>query len=316
VNNLPKQPILCWKCAAEICVPCGQAAAHEVDWKTRTGLCSKCKPRVIECFNFGAGIGDAVTAMYAVSGAAAAGHQVKFYSAQAHWLSRASFPGVEVVPSQDKIGIDLYTGYNQNLKAGTSRKQWYCDNISRAAGVPKFTPAVPKVNRRVQEKRIALDDYVLLAPFSAWHTREWPGVHWARLAALLADRGLRVAAIGGWSEGAKLAETFSGTSAQYYYGCDSEWVQDAILGARGVVGNDSGMAHLSGMLGVPTVAVHAQVTAEQLWSDTDVLSVAAKNMSCVGCGWRIERGWRRACENQCSALYSTSPEQVMEALNL
>ncbi len=298
-------------------MPCGKFA--EIDYKTRTGVCRKCTLKdkdIIECRHSVSGIGDAITAVYAAAGAAAQGHPVRLYSKQAHWLTRASFPGLEIIADDSKNGIDLYAGYNESLKAGTCRKQWYADNLARGAGLDPFVPVAPHVDTTILEQRIDSPKYVVLSPFSAWQGREWPTAHWACLAHLLQDAGYDVIAIDGVGNGQRLRETFETTSAKWFWGLSPEWVTDALLGAHALIGNDSGMAHLAGMLGVKTIVIHAQVSPEQLWGCTDVISVFSKE-PCAGCGWQHEKGHRHSCEKfGCSALMGIGAERVISMLKL
>ena len=180
---------------------------------------------------------------------------------------------MEIVAGDNPNGIDLYAGYNESLKAGTGRKQWYANNLARRAGIESFSPVAPNVNKTIIEKRIGSERYVLLAPFSAWSGREWPAAHWARLTHQLHDEGFEVIAIDSTGDGRRLKETFSSTPAKWFWGQSPEWVTDAMLGAHAFIGNDSGMAHLAGMLGVRTIAVHAQVSPVQLWRHTDIIPV-------------------------------------------
>lgn len=310
MNTLPKQPITCRKCGFE-CAVCKFA---EVDWSTRRGLCNKCVASpVLHCYHSSVGIGDAIVAAYAACGAAAAGHQTVLHSTQSHWLSRASYPGLQIAAQQNPRGTDLYAGYGASLKAGTCRKQWYCDNLSRSVGIEPFAPAAPIIDSTIREKRIPIENYVVLCPTSAWRVREWPEIHWTRLAILLREQGVNVVGIGGHRDGERLANIFGATGATWYWGASPEWVFDVLLGSRGFVGNDSGMAHLAAMLNVETVAVHAQVSAEQLWGGTGVLSVMP-DTQCAGCNWQRERGWREPCANLCSALQTISPETVLETI--
>lgn len=273
-------------------------------------------PGLIECHHSVSGIGDAITAVYAAAGAAAAGHRVRLYSKQAHWLSRASFPGLEIVAGDHRNGIDLYAGYNESLKAGTCRKQWYADNLARGAGIESFAPRAPNVDKTIGEKRTDSERYVLIAPFSAWKGREWPAAHWAMLAHRLHDEGYEVIAVDGYGDGRRLKETFSSTPAKWFWGQSPEWVTDAMLGASAFIGNDSGMTHLAGMLGVRTIAIHAQVSPAQLWGHADITPVFSQE-PCAGCSWQSENGYRKSCDKfGCSALMGIATESVLSTLKL
>lgn len=271
---------------------------------------------VLDIHTTGTGIGDAICALYAACGAAQAGHKVRFHTDKTAWLSRASFPGVEIVQSSTVAGYNVNLNYTQQLRAGADRKQWYCDNLAREAGIESFTPVAPKVDKTIGAKRIDSQRYVLLSPFSAWRNREWPQAHWARLAHQLHEQGYDVIAIDGAGNGRRLKETFSSTPAKWFWGQSPEWVTDAILGAHAVIGNDSGIAHLAGMLGVKTIAIHAQAPPEQLWGHTHIIPVFSQ-ASCAGCCWQGERGYKPGCEKfGCSALAGIGTEDALSALQV
>ena len=105
---------------------------------------------------------------------------------------------------------------------------------------------------------------------------------------------------------------FDGTPCDWFWGMSPEWVGDVFLESSAVIGNDSGMAHMAGMLGVPTLAVHAQVKPEQLWNHTDVAAVYPGEISCAGCNWQGGKGWNPRCDAACSALFSVSAERVLK----
>lgn len=266
---------------------------------------------VIDCYLSSPGIGDAICGVYAASGLASMGHRVRLHSKHTRWLERASFPNLQIITSENEIGIDFYQNYNKSLRAGTCRKQWYADNLARGAGIESFAPVAPMVDKTIHEKRIDFERYVLISPFSAWRGREWPAAHWIRLAYELHDEGYAVIAIDGVGDGLRLKETFSSTPAKWFWGQSPEWVTDAMLGAHAFIGNDSGMTHLAGMLGLRTIAIHAQVSPAQLWGYTETIPVFSDAL-CAGCSWQSERGHRQSCEKfGCSALMGIGPLQVL-----
>jgi ADP-heptose:LPS heptosyltransferase len=265
----------------------------------------------------GTGIGDAITALYAACGAAKAGHKIRFHTDKKAWLSRAFYPNVEIVQSAAPVGIDVNPGYEEQLKTAPDRKQWYCDNLARAMEVEPFAPVAPDADQHVRQKRIDFGGkkYVLLSPFSAWSSREWPRRHWQELARLFVRRGWVVVALGGNHDEARLQEYFGGISgAHWFWGMEPEWIADAMLEAEAVIGNDSGMAHYAAMLGVKTIAIHAQTLPHQLWSKTNVISVQSQNYDCLGCNWKLERGFRPECNHGCGALEDVTPMQVVKAV--
>lgn len=263
------------------------------------------------------GVGDTVCGFYVAAGLAlAAGQSVRYYTRHPDWLARVSHEGVTVYPYAER-GTDMFAGgYGTMISEESDRKAWLCQNVARALGVPAFDPLGPHhVDRDIGdavEHECAVQ--VLLSPFTDWSQRMWPHTHWRRLAFLLREAGLSVAAIGSLGHEMQLREMFGDFSGfWWYFGKDADWVMRAMLRAQCVVGNDSGMVHVAGLLGVPTVAIHAQHTPEALFSLSDVAS-AYPETKCAGCAWQASRGWSSVCGTGCSALASVSPERVAEMI--
>lgn len=213
----------------------------------------------------GAGMGDAVVAMYAASGLAKAiNRPVNLHTRHGTWLARASFPGVTVRPQIER-GIDFSGGwhgpygYYNSAKLAPSRVWAYCVNIAAGYALPPFGPVRPNINRTPGPTVLPPGPYALFAPFTSnWPVREWQIEKWQELAKRLVADGLRIVVIDSSREDAKFGKLLSGMPpVSLYYGRPSTEVQDLILGAAVVVGNDSGIVHMGGLLGVPTVAVHA-----------------------------------------------------------
>ncbi len=267
------------------------------------------------------GIGDAICALYAACGAANARRNarhpgtVRLHTTHTRWLSRASHPGVEVVPSTGEtvaMAIDVSRDYDGQIGRAESRKQWYCDNIA-----PGLKPCRPDtVDMSIHAHRFARTPYVVIAPFSHWPARHWPVSHWCYLIALLHDSGFHSVLLDGPGDGARLRDAFQGLRpewATWFWGHSEEWVADIMLGAMGVVGLDSGMTHYAALLGVPTIAVMSHLPPGVVFSHTDVRAVTPQT-ACVFCRWRPERGFRPVCDAACSALASVAPERVLHAI--
>lgn len=320
MNKRKPKPITCSVCGVEKCSPCGQFVGGSIDYKTRTGVCKGCakgqKP-VIEVYSSGRGIGDTISALYAVWGMVKAGHKVRYHAKNYDWLSRVKpIDGLEIVREGGNVGVDMNANYTGQLRSGVSRKQWYCDNLARGLGLDSFSAAVPEVDKVPGAKVIDAEKYVILSPFSAYTTREWPKSHWQRLADLIYEAGCLPVALGGAgnAQQRRLEDYFSVTKAVWFWGQSAEWVQDAMLHAEAVIGNDSGMVHVASLLGVKSVAIHAQISPEALWDCTDVIPVFSGE-SCAGCAWDGAKGWRKSCDNAgCSALMGITPSSVMTAL--
>jgi hypothetical protein len=272
----------------------------------------------IEMFMPSSGIGDAICGAYVAAGVAHTGRAVKFYTKHPDFLARLQYENIEVLPFEEK-GVDLYTGYSEQLDCDADRKEWYAYRLN-LAGLGRFRPTNPRVDETTHDggvrDRFYHEKYVVLAPFSASPARQWPMERWQELGRLLKANGYVVYAIGRKKHREYFDQYFRRDAGMrtWFMGFSADWIADLMLGAACVVGNDSAMAHYAGLLGVPCVAVHAHVRRDALFSYTNVRSVTpdASEFPCVFCRWRAERGYRRACKKSCAALANISAERVVE----
>ncbi len=103
----------------------------------------------------------------------------------------------------------------------------------------------------------------------------------------------------------------------YAYGYDIEALISIILAADMVVANDSGPAHLAGTLGTKTFAVMGPTNPQMVFGycpDVTCLRVAEGDLSCVGCHFKADRGFRAACDQGCEALHILPVESVLQRL--
>ena len=265
--------------------------------------------------NSAAGIGDHIAAIYAATAAANTGLEVTFHTGHHAWLNRVQHPGLKIVPTipanleaaiQSGEVVDVNRNYLQQIRYGSSRARWYASNLA-----PDLEPQRPvSICQEQKIPRFDFRKYVLVAPCSAWKVRDWPSGHWQRLIYLLKTSGYEVVGIGTKRDEEVLATICDVSSAFWVVDHPPEWITDAMLGAAAVVANDSGMAHLGGLLGVPTIAVHAQLPPELLWQCTEVHSVTP-TAQCTFCRWCPDRGYHSVCETGCTALAAVPPEQVL-----
>lgn len=250
------------------------------------GVSSRQKPggKTLHVFNSAHGIGDHITALYACVGAAKAGFNVIFHTRFPQWLERVRHPGLTItgdLPQTMSRAIDVNHDAGFQTRFGTERARWYADAIN-----PGIAPARPaNVDEEIRIPRFDFDRYVVLAPFSAWVRRDWPAANWTRLTHLLREAGYEVVAIGVTADAPRFAATFGETTALWAIDHPAEWVMDAMFGAACVIGNDSGMSHLAGLLRVPTVAIHAHLPAEFLFAHAKITSVIPKT-NCTLCRWQ------------------------------
>lgn len=311
------------RCAfvGEVCAPCAARQSGTPADSVPLDLRLELQP-ALHFWLSATGIGDAVCGVYAgaalADALAAQGRGVVFHTSQAHWLERVSHPNLTIRAwdaqsealhqSNPDNFPDLNAGYETSLTQ-RCRKTWYLGHLPQGESL---LPRAPQnIDRAVGKTRTNLKNSIVLSPYSAWRVREWPATHWSYLAHLLCEQGWSVAVLGGETDGARLQNDFGACppQVQWYYGQSAEFVTDLLLGARAFIGNDSGMTHLAALLGVPTLAVHAQLAPGLLWNATEVVPLVPQT-PCRFCAWQVARGWRPGCGQGCAALATISPHEV------
>ncbi len=99
--------------------------------------------------------------------------------------------------------------------------------------------------------------YLVFLHGAGWYSKRWPVPHWQALARLAAADGLEVRLPGHSGEDRERAAAIAAESPArpvHTASLDEAW--DLIAGASGVVTSDTGLGHLAGALGVPTVALY------------------------------------------------------------
>lgn len=293
---------------------------------TRHAKCSETFPP-IHIANHAFGIGDAIVGLYAVTGLVKSGLTVVYHTRHPQWLSRVEVPGLTITSEPPPDGTcDLNADYNEQTRYGVSRASWYAMMATNAD--PRLAPALrsgqvatsispsrPRVNRSLTTAVLDLTNYVILAPFAAWGMRDWTEAHWRRLAHLLNERGYEVVAVGARKDEDRLKQTFDKSNAYWVVDQTEDWLMAAMLKAQCVIGLDSGMIHLAGLLGVPGICIHAHLPPKFLFNQAPSILSVTPATECAFCRWQPDRGHNEGCSSSCSALVSVHPEQVMAALS-
>lgn len=260
------------------------------------------------------GIGDAVHGLYVINGIVDSGTPVIFHTRFPQWLKRVEVKGLTITDEPPPPGAcDLDAFYGDQLRYGASRTGWYAMQAA-ATGLPHVLPLRPRIDHALADRVLDMDRYVLLAPASAWQTRDWTQTHWRRLAHLLVEAGYEVVAIGSKQDEGRLQETFDKSNAYWVVDQTPEWVMSAMLGAECVIGLDSGMIHLAGLLSVPAICIHSQLPPKFLFSCAPSVVSVTSRTECTFCCWQVDRGFNEGCATACSALATVSPEEVMTKL--
>ncbi len=131
-------------------------------------------------------------------------------------------------------------------RAGVPRWRWWADEL----GVEPSVPTVPPLSTELEEKKVPYIASILLAPIASHANRTWPLEKWLEVERLLLANGFLVGILDGPS---KLCEQF--ITPYKLLGHQPDTAVAMVRASAVLVGNDSGMAHVAGMSGTPSVVV-------------------------------------------------------------
>ncbi len=256
------------------------------------------------------GLGDAVVGLYAISALAKTypNAEINYYTRFVNWLhwwrgfNLKNMYQVETIDT-----INLWENYETEKLQSTNRKQWYCDQIEMGLVPEKPQLDLPTFIRDIREP--LHKNYVVLAPFATTAIRTWPMGNWLYLVNLIKSTGLEVIIIDGPGDG-KRHEFFP---CQRYWGQKPEVVYNLLYYAKAIVANDSGIAHIGGLLDKPTVGITVQFQPENIFSHTDIMPVTT-NIGCAGCQFDSSKGYSNYCEMGCWVLNTITPLAVFDTL--
>lgn len=258
------------------------------------------------------GIGDAVCALYVAAGLKKKfpASSVKFYTHHLSWLQ--DVVGIELLPNNHFVTngspvYDLNHDYNGQLASMVTRKDWYCKAVPSS-----IEPEQPKLRRTYNPE--TSKNLIVLAPFSHWKQRDWPLEKWL----VLEDRlrrihGFDTVVVGTPADKDGNQFDYSVFQSELMVGRPAKEVIDAMLVSKCVVGNDSGIPHVSGMYGIPTVAITSQIDASRLFSHTPVKAVRS-GWDCSDCGFGHRKPYHINCDKLCSSLASIPSLSVEKAI--
>ena len=310
------------------CVPERAMTVSALEKPSRRLPLSAAKP--LHLANHAFGIGDAVTGFYTCAEIAEqTGRRIVYHTRFQKWLVRARHPGVIGTSDPPPAGApDMDMDYAEQLRYGHEKVVWYGQwasgqsSLGQATGLDgtssyariRSPPCGSVIDQEIKTVRLDFPRYVILAPFAAWEARDWPQAHWRRLAWLLDQAGFVPVAIGTNNELHRMQQTFNHSNAYWAVDHGPEWVMDSMLGADAVVGLDSGMVHVAGLLRVPVVCIHSHLPSQFLFSFAPTVRSVSPRTKCVFCRWQHDRGFNEGCATQCSALATVGPEEVMSAI--
>jgi heptosyltransferase-1 len=155
--------------------------------------------------------------------------------------------------------------------------------------------------------------YVVLLHSTSWSSKEWPEMYWKELAVLAVDDGYVGKLLWGSEVERSRAERIAKSSgATVLPHLTLGEIASVFSGASGVIGVDSGLAHLSAALGVPAITLYGATDAAK----TGAVGRHQENMqgraSCAPCMQRVCEYKGGDLEQQC--WREVTPQRVWENL--
>lgn len=199
----------------------------------------------------------------------------------------------------------LNAKYQEEVRGRGRTPRWvyYC----RAAGA-QGPPVTPPLRDGSHVRALGRDfaDFVALAPFSAYPDREWPVGHWVGLERLLHGAGIPTVIV--HPERTRPAPFRS----VKVIGAPAERVAGILASVRGLIGLDSGLSHLAGILGTPVVALCGQTSGEAIFGAYPRVRCLYGPLPCNRCYWRAPFNAGK-CRPHCPSMAGITPEQVFDA---
>ena len=152
--------------------------------------------------------------------------------------------------------------------------------------------------------------YVILHPYSRGSGREWPIVHFAKLATLLVEHGYIPVVGGTAAEAVIFSEYVSIFPKETINAMGNDSLEKYMLrinGSQSLVVSGSGPLHLASLLGVPTVGLFPPLR-----------SINSKRWGAIGnksINLELQGLCSKKCSNRkCACLFAIAPEAVMDVL--
>jgi heptosyltransferase-2 len=173
------------------------------------------------------------------------------------------------------------------------------------------------VSESVRSLDVESGSYVVLAPGSAWETKQWSSYQFRRLAMELSDRGKRVIVLGAKNDQQTARIVTEGLGANVVNLCGATSLAELVYlikNAEGLVCNDSLALHVASAVKTPTVAVFCATSPRfgfGPWNNRAVI-VEKGDLFCKPC----RRHGSKHCPNgtrMCSTLVSA--KDVLQALD-
>ncbi len=271
------------------------------------------KDRIYKISQLEPGIGDLLMSMYGIYAFCVQNdfpHVQLFVTNHIGWLNLLDIPNLEVLLYEGgqvdyELGDTLELAH-QRWRENYDTKEWYAHKLG-------VKPLKPPIHRRVFDSPIEFPPpYVVFSPFASRANRTWEIQNWRILAKKLTLQGYWCIVIDSLDQ----KERCQLMGLPVYYG-SPEWVARTCTHAALVIGNDSGIAHLSALLNIPTIVVMAMMDPRAYYSLSNHTAIIPQDIPCIGCRLQPSRGYEEKCNTGCWALQSISPNRVFdEAMKL
>jgi len=254
------------------------------------------------------GLGDVVCFAWLGEGMKQAGVDCEFYAPD--WQGDVLKLFQMKLTDDPEGAVFTNAGYETAVK--TNSPMNYIQWIAHHLGV-KEKPVRPKIcpdpMGREMGRKAAGD--VLIFPQGNWSPRIWPKSYFVELGLLLTKAGYKVRFV--------MKERDYAFFMPFHCIIGKSWsfIASAIQASKLVIGNDSGPAHLSGTIGIPTISIHGPTQGARIYGHIpEVIPFEKKVLPCHGCHclptYKGKEAWRASCEIGCHELYRTFPEEVFE----
>lgn len=225
----------------------------------------------------------------------------------------------------DARDLQLNAGYQLELssKGQITRIQRYCRNLGYC------TPALPRLREPAKLAAAAGPNIgcVVLAPFAASADRSYPLHGWVHI-----ENALHAAGYDTLITGTKNGPVVIGTDFVRYgqpieperlevkttrfkgrvvMDPEPECLAGIMLTAKCVIGNDSGIAHLAGILGTPTIVLCGWSEGDKIYDFYPSVLSMQGTYACNGCWTKTQDYDDQRCNRMCANLASIDPASVV-----
>jgi heptosyltransferase-1 len=159
-----------------------------------------------------------------------------------------------------------------------------------------------RVDQRAIKRRI------IFLPGTTWQSKAWPVPNWKALGKIAVDETFQVEIVWGSHHERELAQRIADGVGVILPKMTLRELAGHLSGAAGVVGVDSGIAHLTAALGVPAVTLYGATDAKKTGAIGDEQENIQGKADCAPCLRRVCRYQSTSREQQC--WKEVSPEQV------